>query len=98
MYALLELAERVEDYGLDALSVVTDLVETPDNEIRGVDRFIEGPTETSGSSTRISGTTTSTACHAPGSIGSSCRRVTIQHICRRHTLSSLTSRATPTSA
>jgi len=45
VYALLELAERVDAHGLDALSAVTDLTESPDNEVRGVDRFVEGPVE-----------------------------------------------------
>ncbi|MFB6133863.1 MAG: hypothetical protein ABEJ55_02635 [Halanaeroarchaeum sp.] len=40
MYALLELAERVEARGIEALSV-----EYPDNEVRGVDRFLETPVE-----------------------------------------------------
>ncbi|MFB6135941.1 MAG: hypothetical protein ABEJ04_04200 [Halobacteriaceae archaeon] len=42
-YALLELAERVEAGGLDALGAVEALAQTPDNEVRGVDRFVEGP-------------------------------------------------------
>lgn len=45
MYALLELAERVDASGPSALSVVEDTVETPDNEVRGVDRFVTGPTQ-----------------------------------------------------
>jgi len=45
MYGLLELAERVEARGAGALSAVSDRTETPDNEVRGVDRFVEGPVE-----------------------------------------------------
>jgi len=44
-YALLELAERVEADGAGALDAVEDGVETPDNRVRGVDRFVEGPIE-----------------------------------------------------
>jgi hypothetical protein len=40
-YALLEIAERVDARGTDALAAVEDTVETPDNRIRGVDRFLE---------------------------------------------------------
>ncbi|MFC1762589.1 hypothetical protein ACFL6U_10980 [Planctomycetota bacterium] len=40
MYALLELAERVETGGLAALNKVTNLIEFPDNAVRGVDRFV----------------------------------------------------------
>jgi len=45
MYALLELADRVEADGLAALDEIDDAVETPDNEVRGVDRFLMGPME-----------------------------------------------------
>ncbi|WP_276249079.1 MULTISPECIES: hypothetical protein [unclassified Haladaptatus] len=45
MYALLELADRVEAEGPDALGQVEDTVETPDNEVRGIDRFIMGPVQ-----------------------------------------------------
>ena len=45
MYALLELADRVEAQGLSSLDDVGSLVETPDNEVRGVDRFLMGPPE-----------------------------------------------------
>ncbi|MCU4974069.1 hypothetical protein OB955_15170 [Halobacteria archaeon AArc-m2/3/4] len=45
VYALLELAERVDDGGLEALDAVENVVETPDNEVRGVDRFVAGPQE-----------------------------------------------------
>jgi len=44
-YALYELAERVEARGVAALSTVEEGVETPDNEVRGVDRYIETPVE-----------------------------------------------------
>jgi hypothetical protein len=42
-YALYELAEQIEIDGLDALATVERTIEYPDNEIRGIDRFIEGP-------------------------------------------------------
>ena len=45
MYALLETVECLNARGLDALAEVEDSVETPDNEIRGIDRFVEGPVE-----------------------------------------------------
>jgi hypothetical protein len=44
-YALFEMAERVDTRGTDALAAVEDTVETPDNRIRGVDRFLETPVE-----------------------------------------------------
>jgi len=45
LYALLELAERVEADGPAALDAVEATAEFPDNEVRGVDRFVEGPVE-----------------------------------------------------
>ena len=45
MYGLLELAERVIADGATALTTVEPAVETPDNAIRGVDRFVETPVE-----------------------------------------------------
>lgn len=45
MYALLELAERIESGGSGQLDSVEDTVETPDNSVRGVDRFITGPVQ-----------------------------------------------------
>jgi len=39
-YALLELAQRVEHGGLDALSGTGNLIESPDNQIRSVSRFV----------------------------------------------------------
>lgn len=43
MYALLELADRIEDVGRVALDSTPPLVEYPERPIRGVDRFIMGP-------------------------------------------------------
>lgn len=43
MYALLELADRIKAHGLQALNAVEDLVEFPDNRVRGVDRFLQNP-------------------------------------------------------
>lgn len=45
MYALLELSERVDARGLEALTDITDTIETPDNEVRGAARFLMGPDE-----------------------------------------------------
>lgn len=45
MYALLELSERVDAHGLDALTEIEDTVEIPDNEVRGAARFLMGPGE-----------------------------------------------------
>lgn len=45
MYGLLELAERVSADGSAALAAVENGVETPDNAVRGVDRFVETPVE-----------------------------------------------------
>ena len=47
MYALLELADRIEVDGIDVLATVENTVETPDNAVRGVDRFLEDPVEDS---------------------------------------------------
>lgn len=44
-YALLELAERVNATGITALSSVDNLIEFPDNRVRGISRFIETPVE-----------------------------------------------------
>ncbi len=44
-YALLELAERVDAHGVSALTAVDDAIQFPDNEIRGVDKFVETPVE-----------------------------------------------------
>ena len=43
MYALLELAERLNVDGPSALSAVQNLLEFPDHAVRGLDRFIMGP-------------------------------------------------------
>lgn len=45
MYALLELADRIEDGGADALAAVDNHIEFPDNRVRGIDRFLTGPVE-----------------------------------------------------
>ncbi len=45
MYALLELADRIQTNGVAALTAVEDSIETPDNEVRGIDRFIMGPVQ-----------------------------------------------------
>jgi len=44
-YALLEMAERVKNGGIKALEETENLTETPDNQLRGADRFISGPVE-----------------------------------------------------
>ena len=44
-YALFELSDRVDADGLAALSEIEDVVETPDNEVRGTARFLMGPDE-----------------------------------------------------
>ena len=43
MYALFELADRVKSDGLESLNKVENLVEFPDNTVRGVDRFVDVP-------------------------------------------------------
>jgi len=45
LYGLLELAERVVADGAAALAAIEPTVEAPDNRVRGVDRFLEGPVE-----------------------------------------------------
>ena len=45
MYALLEAADRVGAEGLDALPAFENETEFPDNEVRGMDRYIQGPVE-----------------------------------------------------
>ena len=42
MYALLEMAERIEAGGYEALVNTENLTESPDNRIRGMDRYIVG--------------------------------------------------------
>lgn len=42
MYALLEMAERIEAHGFEALVNTENLVESPDNKVRCVDRYIVG--------------------------------------------------------
>ncbi|MFB6140380.1 MAG: hypothetical protein ABEJ26_08105 [Halosimplex sp.] len=44
-YALYEIAERVEARGTEALAEIEAATETPDNRVRGVDRFVETPVE-----------------------------------------------------
>ncbi len=41
MYALNELSQQIKDKGLVALTEIEDTVEFPDNEIRGLDKFIK---------------------------------------------------------
>ncbi|MFD1316390.1 hypothetical protein [Namhaeicola litoreus] len=41
MYALSELAQRIEDKGLSVLMTLENTVEFPDNHIRGLDKFIK---------------------------------------------------------
>ena len=43
MYALLELVERIEDMGAEALGFVEDTVEHPENAVRCMDRYLLGP-------------------------------------------------------
>ena len=43
MYALLELADRVQAHGLEVLNDVENMEEFPDNKVRGVDRFLRDP-------------------------------------------------------
>ena len=40
MYAVTELAEQIADKGLTALTEINNTVEFPDNEIRGLDKFV----------------------------------------------------------
>ena len=40
MYALTELAQRIQDKGLEALTEVENTLQFPDNKIRGLDRFL----------------------------------------------------------
>jgi hypothetical protein len=42
MYNLLEIARRLEAYGADALNRVENFVETPQNKVRCVDRYLLG--------------------------------------------------------
>ncbi|MFC6799624.1 hypothetical protein ACFQDQ_17465 [Haladaptatus sp. GCM10026878] len=43
MYSLLEVANRVTDSGLEALEAVENQIEFPENEVRGIDKFVTGP-------------------------------------------------------
>ncbi len=43
MYALLELVERIEDRGAEALASVENTVERPENAVRCMDRYLLGP-------------------------------------------------------
>ena len=56
MYALLEMAERIEAGGYEALVNTENLTESPDNRIRGMDRYIVGHLDDSGLSPKSSGT------------------------------------------
>jgi hypothetical protein len=40
MYALTELAQQIKDKGLSALTALKNTVEFPDNQIRGLDKFV----------------------------------------------------------
>lgn len=40
MYALTELAQQIKDKGLNALTSLKNTVEFPDNQIRGLDKFV----------------------------------------------------------
>jgi hypothetical protein len=42
MYTLLEMAERIDSQGLEALNEAEDQYETPDNRVRCVDRYVVG--------------------------------------------------------
>ena len=42
MYALLEMADRVHHYGMNAFKGTINIEEYPDNKVRGMDRYIMG--------------------------------------------------------
>jgi hypothetical protein len=41
MYALNELSDQIKDKGLSALEILQDTLESPENKVRGLDRFIK---------------------------------------------------------